>query len=124
MVPISWGELLDKITILEIKLARLTDRAAQANVAAELEALRAIARLLEHSADTSTLVARLKHLNESLWQVEDDIRDLERAGRFDSAFVELARSVYRLNDERAAVKRALNLAFSSRIIEEKSYKPY
>jgi hypothetical protein len=122
LVPISWGE--DKITILEIKVERLTARSAQANVATELNQLREIAHSLEHSADTSTLVARLKELNGSLWQIEDDIRDLERSRTFDSAFVELARSIYRLNDERAAVKRALNLAFGSKIIEEKSYKPY
>ena len=124
LVPISWGELLDKITILEIKVERLKGKLAIANVTTELNLLSEIANSLEHSPETSTLVARLKVLNETLWQIENDIRELERSRKFDSAFVELARSIYRLNDERAAVKRALNVAFGSKIIEEKSYNSY
>jgi hypothetical protein len=121
-VPTSWGEVLDKITILEIKVKRLGDEAARANAATELGLLREIAEPV--LGETAALVARLKALNETLWDIEDRIRDHERAGTFDAAFVELARSVYRRNDERGAVKRQINLALGSGLIEEKSYKPY
>lgn len=124
LVPVSWGELLDKITILEIKVERLTAQPARANVVRELGQLREVAHAIAHNADTAPLVARLKAVNETLWEVEDNIRDHERSRKFDSSFVDLARSIYRLNDERAALKRALNLAFGSTIIEEKSYNPY
>src|SRR5882757_9762011 len=92
LVPISWGELLDKITILEIKVERLTAPSAQANAARELGQLREVARAISHNADMTALVARLKALNEKLWEIEDDIRDHERSRKFDSRFVELARS--------------------------------
>jgi hypothetical protein len=123
-VPTSWGELIDKITILEIKVDRLTGEQARANAARELGLLREIAGpVLAHGA-TLALVVRLKVLNETLWEIEDRIRDHERAGNFDAAFVALARAVYHRNDERGAVKRELNLALGSELIEEKSYKPY
>jgi hypothetical protein len=121
-VPTSWGEVLDKITILEIKVERLQDEAARANAARELGLLREIAGPV--LGETAALMARLKGLNETLWDIEDRIRDHERAGTFDAAFVELARSVYKRNDERGAVKRQINLALNSGLIEEKSYKPY
>jgi hypothetical protein len=121
-VPTSWGEVLDKITILEIKVERLGDEAARANAARELVLLREIAGPV--LGETAALMARLKGLNETLWDIEDRIRDHERAGTFDAAFVELARSVYKRNDERGAVKRQINLALNSGLIEEKSYKPY
>ena len=124
MVPISWGELLDKITILEIKFERLTAQTARANVARELGQLREVAHTIAHNADTTAFVARLKAVNETLWEVEDNIRDQERSGTFDSRFIDLARSIYRLNDERAAIKRELNLSLGSEIIEEKSYQRY
>jgi hypothetical protein len=123
-VPTSWGELIDKITILEIKVERLTAAQARANAARELGLLREIAGPVLAGAETAALAARLKTLNESLWEIEDRIRDHERSATFDAAFIELARSVYRRNDERGAVKRELNLALGSELIEEKSYKPY
>jgi hypothetical protein len=123
-VPISWGELLDKITILEIKVERLEQESARANAARELGLLRGIAGPALARDETLALVARLKALNQALWEIEDRIRDHERAGRFDQAFIELARSVYKRNDERGAVKRQINLVLGSGLIEEKSYKPY
>jgi len=123
-VPTSWGELIDKITILEIKVERLTTEQARANAANELGLLREIAGPLLASGETAALVARLKELNETLWEIEDRIRDHERSRNFDATFIELARSVYKRNDERGAVKRELNLALGSELIEEKSYKPY
>jgi Family of unknown function (DUF6165) len=123
-VPISWGELIDKITILEIKIDRLTEESARANAARELQLLHEIAAPVLAASKTAALVARLKALNETLWEIEDRIREHERAGNFDAEFVALARSVYKHNDERGAMKRDLNLALDSELIEEKSYKPY
>jgi hypothetical protein len=123
-VPTSWGELIDKITILEIKVERLESQAARANAAKELGLLREIAGPVLARGQTTALVARLKKLNQALWDIEDQIREHERAGTFEAAFIALARSVYKTNDERGAVKRELNLALDSGLIEEKSYKPY
>jgi hypothetical protein len=124
-VEIAPGELIDKITILEIKLARIADEAKLSNVRAELETLvrvrdAQIAPTPEIAADT----ALLKRANETLWEVEDHIRDCERAKDFGPRFVELARSVYRTNDERARIKRRINERLGSRLIEEKSYASY
>jgi len=124
LAPVSWGEVIDKITILEIKLARLADEAARGNVAKELELLRGIAAPALVRAELVALAGRLKTLNESLWDIEDRIRDHERAGNFDSAFIALARSVYRTNDERGRLKREINQALGSGLVEEKSYRPY
>jgi hypothetical protein len=122
-VPTSWGELIDKITILEIKVARLAGAAARSNAAKELALLNAIATpMLQDSA--RDIAARLKAVNEALWEIEDRIRDKERMGAFDAEFIELARSVYRTNDRRGALKRELNLLLDSDLIEEKSYQPY
>jgi len=121
LVPVSWGELIDKITILEIKAARLEGQ-ARSNAAHELTLLAAAAAPI--SALVSDLKAELKAINETLWAVEDQIRDKERAKLFDDGFVALARSVYRHNDARGALKRRINLALGSELIEEKSYKPY
>jgi hypothetical protein len=123
-VPVSWGELLDKIAILEIKTERLTSVQARANAAKELALLREIAHPAMTSGQAAASMARLKLLNQALWDIEDRIRDHERAGDFGPGFVELARSVYRRNDERGALKREINLALGSALIEEKSYKPY
>ena len=123
-VPISWGELIDKITILEIKVERLSTEQARANAVKELGLLREIAGPVLAGGETSALMARLKALNEALWEIEDRIRDHERLGDFGAGFVELARAVYKRNDERGVVKRELNLALGSQLIEEKSYKPY
>jgi Family of unknown function (DUF6165) len=123
-VPTSWGELIDKITILEIKVERLESDAARANAAHELGLLQQIAGPVLARGDIAELVTRLKAVNQALWEIEDRIREHERSGTFDAAFIELARSVYHRNDERGAVKRELNLALGSGLIEEKSYKPY
>lgn len=125
LIPVSWGELLDKITILQIKCERLTSEAALANVGRELEALSAIATpVLADDATAADLTEKLKRLNETLWDIEDHIRDKEAAGAFDADFVALARAVYQRNDERAALKRQLNLQLASGLVEEKSYKSY
>ncbi len=125
MAPVSWGELLDKITILEIKAARIQDSEKVANVQRELallEPLREEARRAQ--AEVARLEAELKAVNESLWEVEDRIRDCERRQDFGPAFIALARSVYRQNDQRARLKRELNLALDSGLVEEKSYRAY
>jgi hypothetical protein len=124
-VPISPGELLDKITILRIKSQRISDPAKVSNVRSELHALEetwnasAYARI-----DIETDVAALLTVNERLWVIEDDIRDKERAQAFDAEFIRLARAVYVENDERAAIKRRINTTLGSSIIEEKSYRDY
>jgi len=124
MVPISWGEVIDKITILEIKVARLPGEEARANASKELELLREIAGPAMDDGELFALAAKLKLLNETLWDIEDRIRDHERTQIFDSTFIALARSVYRQNDERGRVKRQINQALGSGLVEEKSYRPY
>ncbi|MGE5505436.1 MAG: DUF6165 family protein [Actinomycetota bacterium] len=125
LVPVSWGEIIDKITILEIKAERLTDAAKLANVTKELAELAAVReREFPGHAGLAKLAAELKAINEKLWVVEDDIRDCERAKDFGPKFVELARAVYFTNDERAAVKRRINDLLGSALVEEKSYAPY
>ena len=124
-IDISYGELLDKITILEIKAERITDAAKLANVRTELNVLNetwANADIVEN--DISGPKAALKRINESLWDIEDQIREMEAAKSFDEAFIALARSVYITNDERAAVKRQINELLGSKLIEEKSYQAY
>ena len=123
-VPISWGELIDKITILEIKVTRLPGEKARANAARELDLLREIAGKVLTKAEISGLVVRLKALNEALWEIEDHIREHESAARFDAEFIALARAVYHRNDERGAIKRELNRTLGSALTEEKSYKSY
>jgi hypothetical protein len=124
-VPVSPGELLDKITILRIKSARMRDASKLANVRTELEALERIWSASPYAAiDVASEVSALLAVNERLWTIEDDIRDKERAQSFDGEFVRLARAVYIENDERAAIKRRLNLKLGSSLIEEKSYADY
>jgi hypothetical protein len=124
-VPVSFGELIDKITILEIKAARIRDAAKLANVRTELDALNQTWSANAASrTDISDARARLKKVNEDLWDIEDRIRVKEKAQAFDAEFVELARSVYFRNDDRAAIKREINQALGSRLIEEKSYEDY
>ena len=124
-VPISPGELIDKITILQIKSERMSDAAKVANVRTELQLLEATWRASEHGKhDISAEWKALKTINEKLWVIEDDIRDKERDKAFDREFIELARAVYVTNDERAAVKRQINTKLGSRIQEEKSYRDY
>lgn len=124
-VPVSPGEVVDKITILEIKSERMSDAAKLANVRAELDLLEAtwVAAATE-AADVADERARLKRVNEALWEIEDAVREEERAGRFGERFIELARSVYIRNDERAAIKREINVKLGSHLVEEKSYADY
>ena len=125
LVPTSPGEFLDKVSILEIKAERIRDAAKLENVGRELEALRATWATSPLSVrDVSGLTAELKRVNTALWEIEDHIREKEAARAFDAEFVELARSVYRTNDRRAAIKRELNVALGSELIEEKSYSEY
>ena len=124
-VPVSFGELIDKITILEIKSERMSDPGKLANVRSELEALTtAWAQAPESQQDIAALKAALKTVNEQLWEIEDDIRDKEAAQSFDAGFISLARSVYVQNDERARIKREINTALGSALVEEKSYRDY
>jgi len=125
LVPVSFGELLDKISILQIKSERMSDAAKLANVHRELAALEATWSAHAAAAvDVAALRTELKAVNERLWDIEDDIRLKDRAQAFDDGFVELARSVYFQNDERARIKKAINLALGSGYVEEKSYADY
>ena len=126
MVPVSVGELFDKISILEIKSERLNDRAKVANVNEELRLLRSIAVgfQIDDQIAFAHIVAKLKAVNESIWAAEDAIRDHENRQAFDDSFLAVARSIYRLNDARAAAKREMNVLMKSRIFEEKSYAKY
>jgi transcriptional regulator of nitric oxide reductase len=124
-VPVSPGEVLDKITILEIKSERMSDPDKVANVRRELALLRETwAQAVTEDDVIRRLHAELKEINETLWDIEDHIRDKERAREFDERFIELARSVYFTNDRRSEVKKQLNLHLGSQIIEEKSYQDY
>ena len=124
-VPISPGEMLDKITILRIKSARMADPKKLANVRLELDALqRTWGASAYAKADIGAEMSALLQVNERLWVIEDDIRDKERAQAFDAEFIRLARAVYFENDERAAIKRRINDKLGSRIVEEKSYAAY
>jgi hypothetical protein len=125
LVPISPGELIDKITILEIKSERMTDAAKLANVRTELSLLSDTWKASPFSAtDISAEWAGLRDVNGQLWEIEDRIRDKERDALFDAEFVELARAVYVTNDERAAVKKRINTKLGSTLVEEKSYAEY
>ena len=120
-VPVSWGELVDKLTILDIKKTRLTDPSAISNVSREHDYLSAVYSVIVDDSIVTALRARLLDINSQLWDVEDHIRECETAANFGPRFIELARSVYKLNDQRAAVKREINLHLRSELIEEKSY---
>lgn len=116
LVPVSVGELHDKISILEIKLERLDDPRALQNVRVELEQLRKLAGTVD--------VSELKEINETIWDNEEELRECERRQRFDEHFVNCTRTIYKENDRRAKVKKAINMKLNSEIVEEKSYKPY
>jgi hypothetical protein len=124
LVPISAGELMDKITILEIKSERIKNPGQLENVLRELGALRAIRLDGADRVRLDKLCAELKQVNATLWDVEDAIRECDARDDFGSSFIELARAVYRLNDERARLKKAISLVSGSRFIEEKSYKSF
>ena len=124
-VPISPGELLDKITILQIKSERIGDPAKVANVRTELAMLEKVwSEAVEADDEITALTQELKKINEALWEIEDDIRDEERNKRFGERFIELARAVYVTNDDRANAKKKVNLHLNSSIVEEKSYQDY
>jgi tetratricopeptide (TPR) repeat protein len=123
-VPTSWGEVIDKITILEIKSVEIVNKIARANVVKELSLLQELAGAHGACEQLSDLKSKLKAVNAALWKIEDAIREKDRNNDFDEEFIELARSVYRRNDERAAIKRAINTVLASEIIEEKSYDDY
>lgn len=124
-VPVSFGEVLDKITILEIKSERIRDEAKVRNVRLELDELTATwNEAVPDQSAIADLREQLKAVNEQLWEIEDDIRDQEAAQDFGDRFIELARAVYVTNDKRAALKKDINLALGSRFVEEKSYQDY
>jgi hypothetical protein len=125
LVPVSPGELLDKITILRIKVARIQEAAKLANVKLELALLEQTWKDSGAEAQDVALEERaLQNVNERLWDIEDRIRDKEARQTFDRDFIELARAVYTSNDERAAIKKRINQQLGSRLVEEKSYRPY
>jgi len=125
LVPISPGELIDKITILEIKSQRMTDEAKLHNVRTELALLNDTWKASPYSStDIGAEWTGLRDVNGKLWDIEDRIRDKEREARFDGEFIELARAVYVTNDERAAIKRRINTRLGSALVEEKSYRDY
>ena len=124
-VPVSVGEVVDKVTILEIKSERISDTEKLRNVAAELDALRPlVSGGVFDSAELVALTDGLRAVNAELWDIEDDIRAEEAAGRFGERFIELARAVYVTNDRRAELKKKINLATGSQLVEEKSYEDY
>ena len=124
-VPVSVGEVLDKITILQIKLAHISNATKRVNIQNELNALLPLAAGDAFRTDQMQgLMAELKAVNESLWDIEDDIREKEAAKSFDTEFIRLARAVYLTNDKRAEIKKQINLVTGSALVEEKSYESY
>lgn len=123
VIPAPWGEVIDKITILQIKQRKLTGKSALAHVGTELALLAAIAApALKGRPDVRRLMTQLRAVNRTLWKIEDDIRIREARQAFDARFVALARAVYRTNDERAALKRRISRLLDSRLVEEKLYR--
>lgn len=124
-VPISVGELVDKVTILSIKSEKISDAGKRANIQREFEALNGVLQpLLAATPALAPLQAELRTINEALWRIEDDIRDCERNRDFGERFITLARGVYQTNDRRAATKRKIDELMGSEIVEEKSYASY
>jgi len=124
-IPVSLGELIDKITILQIKSQKLTDVRQKTNVDRELAELEGVlSEIGPLSADVGTVMDGLRSANMKLWDIEDDIRRCEREKHFDEEFIRLARAVYFTNDERANLKRKINTLLDSELVEEKSYEPY
>jgi hypothetical protein len=122
LIPVSVGELIDKITILEIKLDKIKNKEALKNIQNEHNKLSSIECLLR--PQLGNFKNKMRRVNEEIWDIEDGVRDCERNQTFDEDFITLARSVYFKNDERAAIKRQINELFNSEIVEEKSYKKY
>jgi hypothetical protein len=123
LVPVSVGDLFDKVTILEIKMEKIQEADKLANIARELDSLQQIANPIRTAA-IDALCDQLRDVNTRIWEAEDAIREFERTGIFDDAFLAVARSIYRLNDARAKTKRTINAVSGSSIIEEKSYSAY
>lgn len=124
-IELSVGELLDKVTILQIKSERISDQAKLENINKELQVLTALWEASAYSkSDLKENIQALKEVNEALWDIEDKIRDKERDQSFDQAFIELARSVYFTNDKRAEIKKVINTKTGSELVEEKSYSDY
>ena len=123
-VPISWGELIDKITILEIKGSKIDSLKAKENINKELKLLLDIASIESLPNEIHLLKQELTRINLMLWEVEDSIREKEFENQFDFAFIELARSVYKFNDLRAKTKQSMNSLLNSELVEEKSYKDF
>ena len=124
-IPISWGELFDKITILQIKNENLTSQDALKNVEWELKQLQTtLIKNFSQDVEVKHLETELRKINKKLWDIEDRIRDKERTSSFDDEFIQLARSVYITNDERSRIKKRINETFGSDLIEEKSYSEY
>jgi len=125
-IPVSWGELFDKITILEIKSFRILDPLKKNNVENELQKLTQAVQLCGYvaSSESKKAISGLKEINETLWTIEDDIRKCELQKDFGPRFIELARAVYMQNDLRASMKRRINLLLDSELVEEKSYQGY
>lgn len=124
-IEVAPGELLDKLTILAIKLERIGDVAKKANVRVEFDVLEAAkTQAIPATAEVERLTGELRAANEALWDIEDQIRDCEREKDFGPRFIELARAVYHTNDRRAAIKKAINLLLGSHLVEEKSYSAY
>lgn len=124
LIPASWGELLDKISILEIKSARIIAPQALANVRRELAMLSSLTQPILHHESFGGWKRALSSVNQRLWEIEDKLRQKERDQLFDEEFVSLARAVYLTNDERAEIKRAINMSLGSGIVEEKQYADY
>ena len=124
-VAVSWGELTDKITILQIKLENISTKIARDNIEKEYAQLRVIfSENISEDSEVNKLLMELKEVNQKLWDIEDKIRDKERGKIFDDDFIQLARSVYITNDERSRIKRRINGMLGSEIVEEKSYADY
>jgi hypothetical protein len=124
LIPGSWGELLDKISILEIKVERIVAPAALANVRRELALLVSLMQPIQSHESFAAWKAALSKVNQQLWDIEDKLRRKERDQVFDDEFIALARAVYLTNDERAEIKRTINLSLGSQIVEEKQYATY
>lgn len=124
-ISVSWGELFDKMTILEIKLENLKSKSSLKNVKKEHNQLRTIFdQSFLNNTNADRLIKELRLINQSLWKIEDKVRDKERIKTFDNDFIELARSVYLTNDERSRIKNKINYVFGSELVEEKSYTNY
>ena len=125
LIPISPGELIDKITILEIKRESIVDKEKLSNINLEyMVLLETLENKIIASNEIDSLRIKLKTINKKLWDIEDQLRDLERSKTFNEDFIKLARSVYFTNDERSEIKKSINKLLNSEIVEEKSYSKY